>query len=884
MKIRYLHRIIIFSVALLFTAALFVTLISSVVEATIFVEIQETGSVELEESLTLSATCWYADPFPSSCPEDATWQWSVLPPRVQPNDYDLLYPETPTPIFTAHTTGTYRISLTVCFEGDCGSSAHNIRAWDPVYWFSLPYKYPFVVYPSIPSNIECLSDNDGNGLFDLAELIIARHFVPVFHFDSAERWWSLGPEEPQTVFNIAMDGINTDGSINITIRYGMVWAWDAGFVNSDEPWCHFTDPFGLIETQVHAGDTQGLRVKAILRKEDGKANWIAELKSISGFTETGNAEFFVSAPYGPWMTRDGTHPWVYPTAGKHHFRPARGEYEYDISGPGTCFENALGNHPRGPIMPDVEHVPHFPSPSPVSVLGGPQGGPPLLHIDGEGLVWANACRILNGDAALIPAINLRNADIADWTYPACSLLCPMFPLPENLWYNYPQYPIEGYRTITDVKFWSELADGVWYTVAGGFNSDLDGDGSPFWEDPCPVSTEFLDSDSDGLCDQLDICPHDPYDDADNDGICGSPPTCNAGGPYNVACNGTTTFVTLNGLSSVDPDGFPLTYSWSTDCQGDFNNIHSSTPILEVPFPDCSVDCNVFLTVTDEAGASANCSSTVAISDTTPPDISCAANLSLECSDSTLPLHTGFPTVLDMCASSPAISHSDNITSGSCQHAWSINRIWTALDNCDHSNSCEQVINVADTTSPVITCPADITIRCEESADPVNTGSATAADNCDGAPSISFIDSVSNPSCHADNTITRTWTAGDACGNRSTCSQIITIEDTIAPIIACNSPTTIVPPDAPVSFTATATDNCDTEPIVEILTYDCFTYTQKGKLISKLDSCEVLIDNNQITILDSEGIDTTIKWTVQAADCANNQSTTECALLVKNPAK
>src|SRR5690606_35945298 len=33
-------------------------------------------------------------------------------------------------------------------------------------------------------------------------------------------------------------------------------------------------------------------------------------------------------------------------------------------------------------------------------------------------------------------------------------------------------------------------------------------------------------------------------------------------------------------------------------------------------------------------------------------------------------------------------------------------------------------------------------------------------------------------------ITRTWTAGDACGNSSSCVQIITIEDTEAAVIIC----------------------------------------------------------------------------------------------------
>jgi hypothetical protein len=54
----------------------------------------------------------------------------------------------------------------------------------------------------------------------------------------------------------------------------------------------------------------------------------------------------------------------------------------------------------------------------------------------------------------------------------------------------------------------------------------------------------------------------------------------------------------------------------------------------------------------------------------------------------------------------------------------------------------------------------------------------------------------------------TWTATDASGNESTDVQTVTVADTTPPEIFCNAPGAIVPPDAPVSFTATATDVCD----------------------------------------------------------------------------
>jgi hypothetical protein len=92
----------------------------------------------------------------------------------------------------------------------------------------------------------------------------------------------------------------------------------------------------------------------------------------------------------------------------------------------------------------------------------------------------------------------------------------------------------------------------------------------------------------------------------------------------------------------------------------------------------------------------------------------------------------------------------------------IERTWTATDSCGNFSTCLQTITIQDTTAPVISCPNDITFDCAMG----DAGTATATDNCDPNPVITYNDVVTNDRC--PQIIERTWTATDSCGNFSTC--------------------------------------------------------------------------------------------------------------------
>jgi hypothetical protein len=89
------------------------------------------------------------------------------------------------------------------------------------------------------------------------------------------------------------------------------------------------------------------------------------------------------------------------------------------------------------------------------------------------------------------------------------------------------------------------------------------------------------------------------------------------------------------------------------------------------------------------------------------------------------------------------------------------------------------------------------------------------DNCDPNLILAHLGDVTVGTCAK--VITRTYQATDACGNVATCTQTITVSDTLPPTITCPSDLTVCNDPgqcaAVVRFTVTATDNCGVVSLV-----------------------------------------------------------------------
>src|SRR5690606_40580113 len=87
---------------------------------------------------------------------------------------------------------------------------------------------------------------------------------------------------------------------------------------------------------------------------------------------------------------------------------------------------------------------------------------------------------------------------------------------------------------------------------------------------------------------------------------------------------------------------------------------------------------------------------------------------------------GEATATDNCTDPVTnIIHADVRIDGSCPDTYTIERTWTAVDDCGNASDCVQTITVEDTTPPVITCPASVTSERDEEMDPSVLGEATA---------------------------------------------------------------------------------------------------------------------------------------------------------------
>lgn len=268
-------------------------------------------------------------------------------------------------------------------------------------------------------------------------------------------------------------------------------------------------------------------------------------------------------------------------------------------------------------------------------------------------------------------------------------------------------------------------------------------------------------------------------------------------------------VDVDANCGLDPDPTITGEATATDICSDFDISYSD----QSSGSGCDITLVRTWTATDDCGNASSCVQTISLNDNEAPVIECPVNTTVQCGEATDISVTGVATATDNCGS-VQVSHDDSGSTNLCDDG-GLERIWTAIDDCGNTSSCIQLISMTDDEAPIIECPDDVTINCGDDDCPTQLGEPTATDNCDIDLVVYHQDQSTGNPCNADGGIQRIWTAMDDCGNTSSCTQVITVVDDIAPVFdedwtpGCD-------------MVLTATDNCDEEveitcttgPIVE----------------------------------------------------------------------
>jgi len=185
-------------------------------------------------------------------------------------------------------------------------------------------------------------------------------------------------------------------------------------------------------------------------------------------------------------------------------------------------------------------------------------------------------------------------------------------------------------------------------------------------------------------------------------------------------------------------------------------------------------------VTDDCGNQITVDQIIVVNDTIAPTASAPDTIFVQCTgDIPIPDIAVVTDAADNCTAAPVVAHVDDIGNGlSCPET--ITRIYSLTDDCGNQFTVDQIIIVNDTIAPTASTPDSIFVQCIGDVPTVDVLDVTdEADNCTVSPVVAHLgDATDGLTC--PETITRTYSVTDDCGNQITLDQIIIVNDTIAP--------------------------------------------------------------------------------------------------------
>jgi hypothetical protein len=292
---------------------------------------------------------------------------------------------------------------------------------------------------------------------------------------------------------------------------------------------------------------------------------------------------------------------------------------------------------------------------------------------------------------------------------------------------------------------------------------------------------------------------------------------------NITVTDTTppTVVEVADITVECGDEWSMMYpSFDDNCDDDLTYDNGSSEEM--------VDCNRVITfwwsATDNCDNSTYTDWVVTIEDTTDPIIYAPQGGSFSCEDG---ITYGDAYAEDACDEDVALTFTDEVVPGLCPQSYSVIRTWVAVDDCENTATVSVTYNVYDETDPEFTfVPDNMTLECD---DLVPASNATADDNCDLEVEVTQFDEYMQQGfCYTE--IRRTFTATDDCGNMAYAYQYFYIYDTTAPVITGEVEIEMPCDEISSAILVTATDNCDLDVEIQILSDELASGGCAGRII------------------------------------------------------
>jgi hypothetical protein len=327
-------------------------------------------------------------------------------------------------------------------------------------------------------------------------------------------------------------------------------------------------------------------------------------------------------------------------------------------------------------------------------------------------------------------------------------------------------------------------------------------------------------------------------------------------------------------------------------------------ITSLPAPTATDNCAATVTVTNDAtlpitvqgltvvtwtyddgnGNTSTQTQNVVITDNVAPTVSNPLPVNYECIGDAVIDVSVVTDEADNCSGPITVTHvSDLVTGNGCMDT--ISRTYNVADQLGNNIDVIQMIYIQDVTPPTASAPYAIGVQCASDVPaPAAAWVTDEADNCTTTPIVAFVSDVSDGlSC--PETITRTYSVTDDCGNQITVEQIITVMDVAAPIADNpNLPTENTYCDVTLAV-PTATDYCD--GVLTATTTTVFPITAIGTTTvtwTYSDACGNILSQTQDVIIGSLNVSTSLASdgitilannlnlgvTYQWIDCGTNQ--------------